>query len=62
MQQTELPFLEKYKHEKELRHLQMQLEEKFHELQSKEARIFKLENFITHVQNTLSIKEKLKED
>jgi len=62
MQQNESPFSEKLKHEKELRHLQMQLEEKVHELQCKEARIFELENFITHVQNTSSIKEKLKED
>jgi hypothetical protein len=40
MQQKESPFLEKHKQEKELRQLKIQLEEKVHELQSKDARIF----------------------
>lgn len=35
MQQNESPFLEKYKQEKELRQLQMQLDHKVHELQCK---------------------------
>ena len=62
MQQKEVPFLEKYKQEKELRQLQMQLEEKVHELQCKEAKIIELENFFSHVNNTSSIKDKFKED
>lgn len=62
MQQKESPFLEKYKQEKELRQLQMQLEDKVHELQCKEAKIIELENFISQVQNTSSIKDKFKED
>ena len=40
----------------------MQLEEKVHELQCKEARIIELENFFSHVHNTSSIKDKFKED
>ena len=62
MQQREVSFLEKYKQEKELRQLQMQLEEKVHELQCKEAKIIELENFFSHVHNTSSIKDKFKED
>ena len=42
MLQKESSFLEKFKQEKELRQLQMQLEGKNHELQGKEARIIEL--------------------
>lgn len=62
MLQKESSFLEKFKQEKELRQLQMQLDDKIHELQGKEAKIIELENFISHVQNTSSIRDKFKED
>jgi hypothetical protein len=42
MLQKEPSFLEKFKQEKELRQLQMQLDDKIHELQGKEAKIIEL--------------------
>ena len=56
------PFLEKLKHEKEVRQLQVQLTDKMAQLQDKEAKIIELQNDIellssTHLDHQLTEEE-----